>query len=162
MACRKTADLFACTLPIFQVFLFDLLLQAVFSANLDIHDIERSRELKSQLPLLPSVAAGATFPAGQNLMVRPSLKNGTRFALTQRSKVRGATFSSLDSSETLRAESELRSLSAMDRGAAGVTGAIHRPSFCGAFQPHGHIVALSLLAASRSRCPPRPLVLARS
>jgi hypothetical protein len=35
--------------------------------------------------------------AGQNLMVLPSLKNGTRFALTQRSKVRGATFSSLDS-----------------------------------------------------------------
>jgi hypothetical protein len=74
---------------------------------------------------------------GQNRIVRPSLKNGTRFALTQRSKVRGATFSSLDSSETLRAESELRSLSAMDRGAAGVTGAIHRPSFCAAFQPHG-------------------------
>ena len=30
--------------------------------------------------------------AGQNLMVRPSLKNGTRFAFTQRWIVRGVTF----------------------------------------------------------------------
>jgi hypothetical protein len=57
---------------------------------------------------------------GKNLMVRTSLKNGTRFPLTRRSKVRSATFSSLDSSETLRAESELRSLLASDSGVAVV------------------------------------------
>jgi len=83
--------------------------------------------------------------AGQNLMVRPSLKNGTRLALTQRWIVSVVTFSSLDSSKTLRAESELRSLSASDSGVAGVTGAIHRPSFCGAFQPHGTSSPLAYL-----------------
>jgi hypothetical protein len=83
--------------------------------------------------------------AGQNLMVRPSLKNGRRFALTQRSKVRGAMLSIWDSSETLRAESELRRRSAIDRGVAVVTGAIHRPSFCGAFQPHGTTSPLAYL-----------------
>jgi hypothetical protein len=63
----------------------------------------------------------------QNLMVRPSLKNGTRFALTQRSKVRGATFRMRASSETPRAESALRSLSTTDRGEAVVVGANHAP-----------------------------------
>lgn len=83
--------------------------------------------------------------AGQNLMVRPSLKNGTRLALTQRSKVRGATFSSLDSSETLRAESELRSLSASDRDEADCDLGTHRPSFCEASQPHGTSSPLAYL-----------------
>jgi hypothetical protein len=60
-------------------------------------------------------------------MVRPSLKNGTRFALTQRWIVSVVTFSSLDSSETLKADSERVSLSASDRGEAVVADFKHRP-----------------------------------
>ena len=66
----------------------------------------------------------------QNLMVLPMRKWGMRPPLHQRCKVSGVTLSIWDSSETLRAESELRRRSAIDRGAALIVGGNHLPSGC--------------------------------
>ena len=92
-----------------------------------------------------------------NLMVRPMRKWGILRAAHQRCTVSVVTLRMGASSETLRAASELRSLSEMDRGVAGVTGTIHGPShLCGIAAARRAVSPLVVLP-SRPRHQPRPM-----